>query len=148
MNNKIVKCTADCSNNINRLFSLSFAWKQKKVKNIPVSISICDIRHRSNSPGETGPDARHIKWRNSPCRRHRRLTRRLATLAKPRVSGPGSNENNGFLRLVFARMNYPCVCVWLLYFQMTINYARKSQQMIAHTLRNIYKFATPRPTRL
>ena len=60
--------------------------------------------------------------------------------------GPGSNENNGFLRLFLScPPYYLCVCVWLLYFQMTINYARKSQQMIAHTLRNICKFETPRP---
>ena len=81
-----------------------------------------------------------------PWGRHRSATLSRNARKAP-GPGPDSNENNGFLRLFLSRpLYYPCVCVWLLYSQMTINYARKSQQMIAHTLRNICKFATPRPT--
>ena len=82
------------------------------------------------------------------CRRHRRLTPRLATLATPRVRGPTRMKTMSFCGCFCPDELSVCVSVWLLYFQMTINYARKSQQMIAHTLRNICKFAMPGPTSL
>lgn len=82
------------------------------------------------------------------CRRHRHLTPRLATLASPRVRGPTQMKTKGFCGCFCPDKLSVSLSVWLLYFQMTINYARKSQQMIAHTLRNICKFASPRPTSL
>ena len=138
MNNKTVKCTADCSN-INCLFSLSFVEEDKEVADecvyvawncqsysINSKLSTCliswikvkkypgvdfNLRQGSNSLGETRPDARHIKWRNSPRVAVTDTWRRVSQRSQAPGSGARLKWKQRVFAAVFARMNYPWVCL-------------------------------------